>query len=126
MIETRISFIEQLDNGVIVVSTKSEVLVEPEDLDENLLVYKSLLKGEKGLFLVILDPKGLSTDATKRKYVSKKRGSFKIAEAILLDALDHRIDINYYIKIHQPEHPVKVFNDKKTAIEWLTTFITND
>ena len=113
LIETKISFITILKNGIIHVRTKPNVVAEVNDLDDNLSVYNKYLKGEKGLFLIEFTPKGVSSNEAKKKFREPNRRSIKKVEAILVKTNPHRIEVNHYIKFHKPEHPVEIFEEKK-------------
>ena len=120
--ETRISTIEQLENGIIRVETKNDVLLESSDLDENCKIYKEKLKIRRGLFLIIFNPGGESNAEARAKFANPNRFKMKIAEALVIKTLPHRIESNFYKNKIKPQHPVKVFSKEKEAIEWLLSF----
>jgi hypothetical protein len=122
-VETRIATVSLLASRIVRVETKPDTEATPEDLDELTRSYQTLLKNEKGLFLIVFGEGGTSDAATREKYASPERAKFKKAEAFVVNNLPHRIESNF-IKTHfKPPHPVKVFTDEEKAFEWLKTFI---
>ncbi|MEQ8625904.1 MAG: hypothetical protein RJQ00_01170 [Vicingaceae bacterium] len=118
-VETRISFIEKLNNGIIRVEIKPDIQLEPEDLDENFITYTQKLKIKHGLFLLVFKPGGESNMEARLKYASAERFKIKKAEAIVIETLAHRLGANFYKKMFKPTHPVKVFIKEQEAIDWL-------
>ncbi len=119
-IETRISFITQLENGIIRLEIKPNIELEPEDLDENFEVYKNILgEKEKGLFLIVFDKKGMSNKESRERYANKKRAKIKRAEALVVKTLAHKMESNFYKNFYRPTHPVEIFEEEEEAIKWL-------
>lgn len=121
MLETRISFIEKLANGIIRVQTKEDIVLKPEDLDENYKAYSTFMdvENDKGLFLVIFASNGESNIESRLKFADPTRNKIKKAEALVVGSLYQRIESNFYKSFAKPKHPVQIFNNEKEAIEWL-------
>jgi len=117
--ETRISTIELLENSIIRVEIKPDIQLESADLVENFTVYKELLKNEKGLFLIVFKPGGETNVEAREKFANRKRAKIKLAEAMVIETLPHRIESNFYKRRFKPDHPVMVFTDEKKATDWL-------
>ena len=120
-VETRISFIEQLNNNIIRVELKPDIQLKPEDLDENFIAYTKEFNIKDGLFLLVFNPGGESNLEARLKYASAERSKIKKAEAIVIETLAHRLGANFYKKKFNPTHPVKVFTKEQEAIDWLLT-----
>jgi len=118
-VETRISFIEQLDNTIIRVEIKPNILLEPEDLDENYTAYTQQLHIKQGLFLLVFNPGGEANLEARIKHANKERSKIKEAEAIVIKTLAHRLGANFYKKKFKPTHPVEIFTEEKEAVDWL-------
>ena len=119
-LETRISFITQLENGIIRVEIKPNIELEPEDLDENFEAYVSVLgENKKGLFLIDFDKTGSASKESRERYANKKRANIKLAEALVVKSLAQKLESNFYKNFYRPTHPVEVFMDNKKAEEWL-------
>lgn len=119
MLETRISFIEQIEGGIIRVEIKPNIELQPEDLDENAEAYGKILQGKKGLFLIVFHDFGKSSPESRQKFGDKKRGEIKKAEALVVRELSHRMESNFYVNRLKPAHPVGIFDNEEDAIAWL-------
>ncbi len=119
VIETRAFFIREQEHGIIRVEKKLGVDLLPSDLDDNDRIYQKLFQGEKRLFLIIYEI-DCTSDHTFRKRASLSyRSEFKKAEAMVIKSLSNRIEANFYKKNYDIKHPLQVFTDEITAIEWL-------
>lgn len=118
-IETRISFIEKLNNNIIRVEIKPDILLEPMDLDENYEAYTQQLNIENGLFLLVFKPGAEANLEARIKYANPKRSKIKKAEALVINTLAHRLGANFYKKKFKPTHPVEIFTEEKEAVDWL-------
>jgi hypothetical protein len=118
-IETKISYITKLDEDVVRVEVKKDVEPELEDLEENYNAYQSLFANKQLYFLVVFN-KGASTSLEVRnKFASKQRSSFKIAEAIVVESMSHKLIANFVLKVQKPTHKMQVFNNETDALKWL-------
>ena len=124
MIETRISYIKKLPNGIIRVETKEDVELHPDDLDENFRVYKKLFDttAAKALFLIVCGEGGVSNIESRLKFADPERGKIKKAEAFVVVSLPHRIESNFYKRFNKPNHPVEIFSTEAAAVKWLLSF----
>lgn len=124
-IDTRISTIEQLENSIIRVEIKPNIIPMSSDLDENYKVYHEKLRIDKGLFLLVFNAGSESNFEVREKYANSKRAEIKKAEALVITTLSHRIESNFYKRRFKPNHPVKVFTNEKAATDWLLTIKCN-
>ncbi len=46
-----------------------------------------------------------------------------LATAVVADNLAYRLIANFYMKVHKPKTPYKVFDDEKSANAWLLSFL---
>lgn len=122
-IETTISYITIIESGIVRVQSKPDTHIELEHLEENLRAYSPILKGEKGLFLVVFEPGGTISKEARETFEKRHRNSFKLAEAFVVHSLGHRIMANFHVRINESSHPIKVFRGEEEAIEWLKTFL---
>ena len=118
-VETRISFIEKLNNGIIRVEIKPDILLEPKDLEENYIAYTQQLDVKNGLFQLVFNPGGEANVEARIKYANKDRSKIKKAEAIVIETLAHRLGANFYKKKFKPTHPVEIFTEEQEALDWL-------
>lgn len=121
--QSRISEISQLDNGIIRVALKNGILLQPEDLDENLKIYKEILADQpSGLFLLVFAAEGEATKESREKFADPKRAEIKRAEALVVLNVSQKIESNFYKNFFHPSHPVRIFSDEGEAIGWLNSF----
>jgi hypothetical protein len=121
--ESRISHISALSNGIIRVEIKNKIELHPEDLDENLAIYKEILgPDKKGLFLLVFAKEGSSTKEGREKFASAERSAIKKAEALVVFTMGHRIESNFYKNFFNPKHPVRIFDNEEKALKWLLSF----
>jgi hypothetical protein len=118
-IETKLSYITKLDSDVVRVEVRKDIEAELEDLEENYKAYQSLFTHKKLYFLVVFN-KGANTSLEVRnKFASKQRSSFKIAEAIVVESMSHKLIANFVLKVQKPTHRMQVFNNEPDALNWL-------
>lgn len=48
-----------------------------------------------------------------------------VARAVLLNSLANKLIFNFYLKLSNPEYPVKLFTDEMDAANWLKQFEQN-
>mgnify|MGYP002012520978 CR=1 FL=1 len=122
IVETNISFVEQIDYGIIKVVTKKNITPDKKDLEENLRVYREKFGVTKGLFLVVFEEGGILKNSTRDAFLSKERAEMKIAEAIVVKSIPHRIESNFVKRILKPQYPFQIFGNEEKALAWLLTF----
>ena len=118
-IETKISFITKLDDDMVRVEVKKNVEPELEDLEENYNAYKKLFKAQKLYFLIVFNEGSNTSLEVRNQFASQNRSSFKIAEAIVVKSMPHKLIANFVLKVQKPEHKMQVFNNEKEALDWL-------
>ena len=92
------------------------------DLDEAKAQYEAAKKLTEGKdMLVLVDARESMHELTKegKEFIAKV--SEKKAEAIVVSELHQRIIATFYLKVTVTiyNHPVKVFNDRNDAVNWL-------
>lgn len=112
------------ENGIIRFEFKKNAIVELEHAYEYVDIINQLAAGEKRPF--ILDTRNTFATVTSenRQFMGNNPEALKwrLADALLVDAIHTRILANFYMRIDTPNHPVKLFNDEKKAINWLKQF----
>lgn len=75
--------------------------------------------GRKALFLVSFAPgSSLSNDA-RAHASSPESNAYIAADAILLRDFGHQMSANAFVRVNRPGRPIKLFQDKQEAIDWL-------
>ena len=124
--ETSIAFIETIESNIIVVRLKEDITISNVGLEENLAVFKNILNGGKGLFLVVFQAFSTAGIGLRSKYEDKQRVKLKRAEAFVVSSLSNRIELAYHIKNTQKNYPIKFFTEESEALSWLKTFTNNN
>jgi len=123
IIETNISIIEELPNGIFKVTIKPNVEVERRDLEESYRILLDLTGGKPSLFLEIFPPSSDATLEAREYFADKKRNKIKKAEAFVVKSLAHRMIAKFHLNFYKPEHIIKIFSNEKDALKWLETFL---
>ena len=100
---------------------KQDADVKLEDVKENIEIRKQMQEGSK--VLVLGDIRGiLQISSEARAFVSSKQvANLNIAMAIITDSLTTKLLANFFIKFNKPQSPTKLFNDKQSALVWLSS-----
>jgi hypothetical protein len=120
VIETRISLINRLENGIIRVEMKEGVEVDLAGLKENYEAYQQLIgKDGDALFLIIFNTDTKGNSAVWSKLAEAERSALKRAEAVVIKNLDQDIEASQFKKLYEQGHPIKIFEEEKDALKWL-------
>ncbi|HCQ30686.1 MAG TPA: hypothetical protein DIU39_10390 [Flavobacteriales bacterium] len=123
IIETNISIIEELPNGIFKVTIKPGVEVDKKDLEESYRILLDLTGGKPSLFLEIFPPDSDATLEAREYFADKQRNKIKKAEAFIVKSLAHRLVAKFHLNFYKPEHKIKVFSNEADALKWLETFL---
>lgn len=64
-----------------------------------------------------------STEEARALLSNNKSLSLLKAQAVLVNTLADRININYFIQVAKPIIPFRAFEEEKEALNWLGTFM---
>ena len=122
--QDRISLIEFWDNGIIFIKLEDNVQVEYEDSKNQ---HRFLKKKYDGINKhIIMVETGIDTAISKeaREFSTKpETNEMTKATAVIVKSLAHRLVINFIINFtHQQTMKMRMFDNKKKAIDWLLTF----
>ena len=110
------------DTNYYYVEIKDDVEFEIEDLKQ-LVEYEKELSGKTLPILVVCSPSA-TTNNELISYISKNANNpYCKAEAFVISSLGQKILANVYTKFNKPERPLKFFNQKEDALNWLQQFI---
>jgi hypothetical protein len=120
-VKDRISTMEVWDNGIIFYKLEDHVTIELEDSKRQLEFLKERYDGVTK-FRVLVES-GRFTDISKeaREFSSRpESNAMTKASAVIVKSLAHRIIINFLINFtSQQNMKMRMFTNKKEAIEWL-------
>lgn len=111
-----------IDSKYYLVEIKPNVHFEIDDLKQ-LVEFQKEIAGKKLPVLVLCLPDS-HTESNTLKYIAKNQNSpYSIADAFVIYSLAQKILANAYLKFHYSERPVKFFNNKDDALEWMQQFM---
>lgn len=110
-------------DGIVIIRIKPDVHLEVEDSKAE----QEMLYREKAhlmpMKVMIIPGEGASVSKEARDYSNAPENTKMIkAEAIVVNALAHKIMANFITKFYKIPMPVKVFNNEKKALDWLINF----
>jgi hypothetical protein len=117
------NFLMRIDDDIMYITVKPDVLVELDMVKEVVAVQREVLQGQP--ILVLLDvSKAEGVTEAAREYTSGEHvEGLQIAMAIVISSsLPMRLFANFFIKFNRPPAPTKMFNTKEQAISWLKSF----
>ncbi len=107
------------DDDILIVECNDNHIFELSEIKEIVNASGELTNGRKVPTLTI---PGEFSDATKEALefiFSASSAEFSSSDAYLVNTLAHKILGNFYFKIKKPSVPTRLFQDKKTALNWL-------
>ncbi len=118
VISTRCSDIVLLEPSIVRSAAREGIEMDMPELLENIGAVKRLAGGNKvGLLLVFPQLADISMEAHRHR--DPQYEAIKVAEAIVICTLGHRLLADVYARMRSKAHPVKVFGDEEKALAWL-------
>lgn len=119
--ESRICLVKLISPQFLYLQFKGNVDHTVEEFDELILTIKELMNFKP--FVVINDLRNNFGGFSKeiREYLAQHPDliKYKYAEAMLVNNLGIRMQVNFYLKFNKPNMVYKVFNDEEKAMNWL-------
>lgn len=113
--------VRRIDDKIIEIDYLSESEFELEDAIKANNAYFKLSKGKP--YVSLIDVRGkfgnISHEARQHYATDEKTKHIRLAEAIVIDQLAHRIVARFYLKTNKPNNPVKIFKQRGEAVKWL-------
>lgn len=119
MIETSVAYITLIEEDILRIEYKPDVYVDLPQYEENLVVYRQLMKTDRAFIVTLVHPGAEMSLEVRNQFSSKERSAFKVSEAFVISTLAHKIVANFIMKLQKPQHNVEVFSTEEKAIEWL-------
>jgi hypothetical protein len=122
IVDTRTAKIFIDENNVLQILLYKNSVVDYEDALDNVLVVKTLTKGEPCLKLIDIRYQ-VTIEAKAQRFIDTKDVQNKtIARAVIINSSVKRVTFNFFTKFNSNQTPTKFFTCKKEAIEWLKSF----
>lgn len=113
------------DGSIVYITLKGSADLDEEEAEKHLKSVFSLTNGAKAAVLV--DTTGsfnnVTPEARKKLAGSHERQVPKIAEAVVIKQLHHRLLFPFYQRLNRPNNPVKAFKKREEALVWLQGFL---
>lgn len=108
-----------LKNGIILVETDDNLVLEVEDAKEFTSAVEKLAKGNK--CLLITNPgKNTTAGPEVRKYAASEEANRHIrARAIITQSFAQELMANFFLRFNAQIIPTKLFHHREKAIKWL-------
>ncbi len=113
------------EDGIIQVNTKDHnyTLQNLKDLNR---AQATLCNGKKRPLLVIAEPYGIIENDAREFMATPESIQYSTAEAFVINSLGQKILANFYLKVNKPGVPTRVFNDIRSAEDWLQSYLPSD
>lgn len=110
---------EVREDRVLYVKIKSGCQINMDDVQEVEHIMDTNYPKEK--FYNLFDfPNFSNLDAEVREWAADKTGNTRtLADAIVLYSLPQKMIANFYLRVHKPPKPTKVFSKVEDALVWL-------
>ena len=113
-------------NYVELIFKKNAELTLEDAIEINQLAYKEV-EGKPFVIAVVSEQNygDISSDALKHFTTDKKIVDIRVAQALVVKNLSHRLIASLYITLQKNKSPIKVFKNIEAAKEWLTEILDN-
>lgn len=112
--------IEIIHGNIFYLCYQRDVLLELDDFKESYAAFAEISANRK--MRVIIDfPQFTSATDEARKFALDTKVE-AIAAAFVFKSLAQRILLRAYYLFHKQDHPVKLFTEKTSALNWLESF----
>jgi hypothetical protein len=107
---------------IIYVTFKQDVKLDVKDIKEMISAAEELT-GKK-MYLLFNDVRNyvVMTPEARKLAADKKGAPLTIASAVLTNSVALKLIANFFVKVHKPHFPQKVFTDRLKAHLWLMSF----
>jgi hypothetical protein len=122
-VETSMSRIWLDENGILHTVNRPGCCFDLAAAKESVSAARKFLKGRK--VPIAVDLRGTqSISRPARQYYASEEGAFAIvATALIVASPVEKIIGNFFIGLHKPQSPVKLFAREDEAVEWLKGFL---
>jgi hypothetical protein len=113
------------DDGIIEITCSENLTYDVEHLYEMHAATSRLVNKQRVPALFIVGKNTNITHDAMKYGATEEATQFSLAEAYVIHSVAQKILANFYLRIHKPPIPTKFFDDRRSAEEWLRTFMIN-
>ena len=122
VIKNKNSTAQMIEGDIFNIHYKGGINYEIQDFKEGIEAFHTLTKG-KPVRVLIEFGKYASGTPEARKFVEENNVT-SIAEAVVINSLAQRILVRFYQTFRKQNQPMKIFDSREKALEWLDTFVS--
>ncbi len=113
------------DGSIVYINLVGSADLDCEEADKHLESVFSLTQGRRAAVLVDTTKSynNVTPEARKKLSGNYDREIPKIAEAVVIKQLHHRLIFPFYQRLNKPDNPAKAFKKREDALAWLQGFL---
>lgn len=111
------------ENTLVKVVTHENQVLDVEDMKEIQAARRKLVDGKPYLIYSVTESFASITPEARLFGTQKEVIDERLALAIVVKTLTHRIIGNFFIQLHKKHTPAKLFSNEKDAVKWLMKFL---
>lgn len=115
------------DNGIVHIQVAGDTMVELQDIERQYEFLKNRFNSTDKFIILVESGENSSLTKEAREFSSlPETNAFTHGTAVIVKTLAERLIINFMINVlHQQTMKLRMFDDKKKAINWLLSLKTN-
>lgn len=109
----------EYENDILVVSPRSGLVLEKEDMVTMLNEAVAFTEGKKYYALIDTSNHVETTVEGRNYYSNSELSKYRFVDAFVVTSLPIKLVVNFYIRFNKPLIPSKMFNSRVEAMNWL-------
>ena len=117
----------ELRDYYLYVKYKSNSVVDLPEANNQSKIILDLCKGKEFPFIIDFLDVTVRIDDEARRFFANDGPHIHLrkAQAIVVNNIQNKLLVNFYIKHHKPKNPTKLFDNLEDALEWIKQFVTH-
>ena len=107
------------EEDVLFVKMKEGISLGQKEMEELLIKAVELTAPNKYFAIVDMTATYDSTLEARNFYAESDYSKLRYADAFIVNSLPMRLLVNFFISFNKPKIPSKMFNDQRTALNWV-------
>lgn len=112
------------ESGIIIVRMTDNFFLKIDNARKIVSAAMQLANGKKRAVLIELGTNS-SEDREVREFFATAGGGYSILDAILVSSPMQKLAAKLYVKLNHPSRTTRIFDFKRSAIEWLLAELPN-
>lgn len=110
------------DDGILVIRYKNNLDFDIEKAKSAIQICENISNGKKMSVLIFTGEFGDMPDDTRKYLSGKSLANHRLAVALVIKSLAHRIMAFFIISIRKKYYPSMIFSNERDALTWLKKF----